>query len=57
MLKKILSFSGEYWNILQPNVQFHECYLPCPVNDIDKDGNPNDVGQDDKIMNNYLDNM
>jgi hypothetical protein len=35
----------EHWKVLQPNVP--ECYLPSPVNDVDKDGNPIDVGQND----------
>ena len=34
---------------LQPDVPFHECYLPPHVNDDvdDEDGNPIDVGQND----------
>ena len=38
----------EHWKVLQPNnVQLPECYLPPPVNDVDEDGNPIDVGQND----------
>jgi hypothetical protein len=37
----------EHWKVLQPNVQLPECCLPPPVNDVDKDGNPIDVGQND----------
>jgi hypothetical protein len=37
----------EHWKVLQPNVQLPECYFPPPVNDVDKDGNPIDVGQND----------
>jgi hypothetical protein len=37
----------EDWKVLQPNVQLPECYLPPPVNDVNKDGNPIDVGQND----------
>jgi hypothetical protein len=37
----------EHWKALQPDVQFLEYYLPPPVNDVDEDGNPIDVGQND----------
>jgi hypothetical protein len=37
----------EHWKVLQPNVQLPECYLPPPVNDVNEDGNPIDVGQND----------
>ncbi len=39
--------SHEHWKVLQPNVQLPECYLPPPVNDVDEDGNPIDVVQND----------
>ncbi len=37
----------EHWKVLQQNVQLPECYLPPPVNDVNEDGNPIDVGQND----------
>ncbi len=37
----------QHWKVLQPNVQLPECYFPPPVNDVNKDGNPIDVGQND----------
>ena len=40
----------EHWNNLNPNVKLPDCYLPLPVNDLDKDGYPTDVGQDDDVV-------
>lgn len=37
----------EHWNTLMPNVPLSESYLPPPVNDVDEEGNPIDVGQHD----------
>ena len=37
----------EHWKVLKPDVPFLEYNLPPPVNDVDKDGNPIDVGQND----------
>ena len=37
----------EHWKVLQPDVPFLEYHLPPPVNDVDEDGNPIDVGQND----------
>ncbi len=37
----------EHWKLLQPSVHLPECYLLPPVNDVNEDGNPIDVGQND----------
>ena len=37
----------EHWKVLQPNVTLPEYYFPPPVKDVDEDGNPIDVGQND----------
>ncbi len=37
----------EHRNVLQPDVPSLEYYLPPPMNDVDEDGNPIDVGQND----------
>jgi hypothetical protein len=41
----------EHLKVLQLNVQLPECYLPPPVNDVDKARNPIDVGQMTMILN------
>ena len=37
----------EHWDVLMPNHPLTESFLPNPFEDVDEEGNPIDVGQDD----------